>query len=99
MGSPFAGNCSAATNLGTEEIADEEAEVGGAFGEAAHEVGEPVLAVRDVDADAIAVLDEPALQIGAHSIQHLKFEIVLGHLLACRITTPSRDPTRLLHAN
>src|SRR5271157_2083737 len=40
-----------------EEVAEEEGYVGGAFGEAAHEVGEPVAAERDVDAHAVTIAD------------------------------------------
>ena len=40
-----------------EEVAGEEGYVGGAFGQAAHEIGEPVAAVGDVDAQAIAIFD------------------------------------------
>src|ERR1700719_371429 len=64
-----------------QEVAGEEGYVGGAFGQTAHEVGEPVAAVGDVDAQAIAVFDETALQIGTHTVEHLELEIVLGDLV------------------
>src|SRR5215469_781080 len=59
----------------------EENQICGALGEAAHKVREPILAKRDVDADAIALLDELLLQVRADSIQHLKFKFVLGDVL------------------
>src|ERR1700674_5006398 len=63
-----------------EEVAGEEGYVGGALGQAAHEVGEPVAAVGDVDAQAVAVFDEAALQIGAHTVEHLELKIVFRDL-------------------
>src|SRR5271155_4312197 len=42
-------------SLGAEKIAGEEGQVGGALGQAAHEIGEPFLAVRDVDSETVAV--------------------------------------------
>ena len=51
-----------------EEVAGEDGYVGGALGKAAHEVGEPVAAVGDVDAQAIALFDQAALQVGAHNV-------------------------------
>ena len=63
-----------------EEVAGEEGYVGGALGQTAHEVGEPVAAVGDVDAQAIAVFDEAALQVGAHTVEHLELKIILGDL-------------------
>ncbi len=68
--------------LPSQEIADEEADVGGTLCETAHEVGKPVAAEGNIDPDAIAILDQLALEIGAHAVQHLKFEIVLGNLLS-----------------
>src|SRR3984893_17938330 len=63
-----------------EEVTGEEGYVGGALSQAAHEVGEPVAAVGNVDAQAIAVFDEAALQIGAHTVEHLEFKIIFGDL-------------------
>jgi hypothetical protein len=63
-----------------EEITGEEAQVGGAFGESTHEVGKPVLAVGNVDADAKTVADQPALQIGAHAVEHLELKIAFRDL-------------------
>jgi hypothetical protein len=63
-----------------EEITGEEGQVGGAFGESAHEIGKPVLAVGNVDADAKTVADQPALQIGAHAVEHLELKIAFRDL-------------------
>src|ERR1700738_2348822 len=63
-----------------EEVAGEEGYVGGALGQTAHEVGEPVAAVGDVDAQAIAVFDEAALEIGAHAVEHLALEVIFSNL-------------------
>src|SRR5215472_4325690 len=57
-----------------EEVFGEEEDVGGAFGEATHEVGVPLGAEGDVDADAVALRDELALQIAADAVEHLKLE-------------------------
>src|ERR1700730_4036434 len=63
-----------------EEVRGEEGYVGGGLSQAAREVGEPVAAVGNVDAQAIAVFDEAALQIGAHTVEHLEFKIIFGDL-------------------
>src|ERR1019366_5430656 len=60
---PSAKSCSRATVLGAGKIADHETNIRRALGQTAHEVGEPVIAVRDVDADAVAIPDQPALKI------------------------------------
>src|SRR5215472_13353869 len=57
-----------------EEVFGEEEDVGGAFGEAAHEVGVPLGAEGNVDADAIALGDELALQVAADAVEHLELE-------------------------
>src|SRR5260370_15109536 len=80
-------------------MAENETEVCGTFGEAAHKVGEPVLAVGNVDADAIAILDEPALQIGAHPVQHLKLEIVFGNLLRRGMANGRRNRARVVRGD
>src|SRR5205823_10582115 len=64
-----------------EESADQEAEVCGTLGKTPHKIRKPVFAIRNVHADAIAILDQLALQISAYSVQHLKLKIVLGDLL------------------
>src|SRR6266436_9107956 len=85
--------------LVAEEITRQEGDVGGTLGETAHEVGEPVLAVRNVDANAVAILDEPALEVSAHSVQHLKFEIVLGNLLGGSMPDGGRDHARVVRGD
>lgn len=56
------------------EVAEDEEKVGGPFGQAAHEVGVPGVAVRDVEAKAVAGGDEHALEVAADAIEHLEFE-------------------------
>src|SRR5229473_5664967 len=85
--------------LRAEKIAENEAEVRWPFGKAPHEIRKPVLAVGNVDADAVAILDEAALQIGAHSVQHLKLEIVLGDLLRGGMANGRRDHARIVRRN
>ena len=82
-----------------KEVAEEEGHIGGAFGQAAHEVGEPVVAEGDVDAHAVAVADELALQIGAHAIEHLKFEVVLGDLFGGGEANGGTDHARVVRGN
>src|SRR5713226_7991917 len=94
-----AGSNSAETGLRTEEIAHKEADVSRTLGETPHEIGKPVAAVRDVDADAIAILDEPALQVGAHSVQHLKSEVVLGNLFRRGMANGRRNHARLVRGD
>src|SRR5271156_4797568 len=59
-----------------QQIAQEERDVGGAFGQAAHEIRKPIHAERDVDADAVSVAHEFLLQVGADAVEHLEFEAV-----------------------
>src|SRR6267143_7673 len=98
MASRFAERCSCALPppaLGPEEIAEEEGEIGRALGEAAHEIGKPVAAERDVNAEAVAVLDELALQVDSHAVQHLELEIVLGDFLCGREANGLCDHARI----
>src|SRR5271155_4153796 len=67
-----------------QEIAEEEDEVGGALGEAAHEVGEPIGAEGDIDAEAVAIADELPLQVGADAVEHLKFELFAPNIFRAR---------------
>ena len=62
------------SGLGSEEVARQEEDVGGAFGQPAHEVGVPLGAEGDVDADAVALADELALQVAADAVEHLELE-------------------------
>src|SRR5215470_2897186 len=86
-------------SLGAEEVADEEHQVGGALGEPAHDVGKPVLPVRNVDAQAIAVANQAALQILANAVEHLEFEIVLGNLFLGRPADSLRNHAWIVGGN
>src|ERR1700722_16782753 len=67
-----------------KQIPRDEPDVGGAFGESPHEVRIPRGAVRNVQTQAIAQIDNAALQIAANSIQHLKLELFRADFaLAC----------------
>src|SRR5208283_3529593 len=66
---------------GAEVVAEDEADVGGALGQAAHEVGEPLSAEGHINAHAVAITHKLALEVGAHSIEHLKLKIILGDSL------------------
>jgi len=57
-----------------EKIFQNEDRVGGAFGEAAHQIRIPLRSKRDVDAHAPSVANELLLQIAADSVEHLKLE-------------------------
>lgn len=65
--------------VAAEEVGEEKLQVGGALGEAAHEIREPVGAVGNVDTQAIAFADELLLQIGANAVEHLKFELIAAN--------------------
>jgi hypothetical protein len=58
-----------------EQLPGDEEHVGGAFGEAAHEVGIPFAAKGDIDADVEALGDEFALQVAAYAEEHLELEM------------------------
>src|SRR5277367_1783540 len=60
-----------------EEVFGEEENVGGAFGEAAHEVGIPLRAEGDIDTDAVALGGEATLEVAADTVEHLEFKGVL----------------------
>src|SRR6266545_3533214 len=62
-----------------EEVAGEEENVGGALGEAAHEVGVPGAAEGYVDADPVALGGEAALEGAADAVEHLELEGVFGN--------------------
>src|SRR5256885_15326635 len=53
----------------------EEGEVGGALGEAAHQVPVPAVAVRQVDPDRVPPLRQPALLPPPHPVEHLELEL------------------------
>ncbi len=57
-----------------EEVLREEEHVGGTFGQTAHEIGVPLGAEGDVDADAEAFSDELALQVATDAVEHLELE-------------------------
>ena len=95
----FAESCKPARKLRAEEIAQQEAEVGGALGETAHEVGEPVVAVRNVNAQRGSHPSQAALQVGAYAIEHLKLEIILGDLLGRRPANGLRNHVRIVRGN
>lgn len=59
-----------------EQILDDEECVCGSFGEAAGEVGVPLVAEGDVDADVEAVFHETILEVAADSEEHLEFESI-----------------------
>src|SRR5580704_3023512 len=97
MASPFAASCKAAKNwLRAEEISEQEAKVGGALSEAPHEIREPIVAKRNVNAESIAVLHEAALQIGADAVEHLKLKVILGDLFGSGPANGFRDHARVV---
>jgi len=57
-----------------EEVFGQEEDVGWSLGEAAHEVGVPLCAEGDVDADAETFGDEGALEVAADAVEHLELE-------------------------
>src|SRR3979490_347161 len=67
--------------LGAQDVAQKEDKVGGTLGQTAHEIGKPVAPIGDVNTDPIPIFDELPLQVRAHSVKHLKLEIILGDLL------------------
>jgi hypothetical protein len=64
-----------------EKVFREKENVGGALGEAAHEVGVPLWTEGDVDADAVALGREAVLEIAANAVEHLKLEGMLVDLV------------------
>src|SRR5437762_1939860 len=60
--------------LALKHILQHEPDVRGSLRQAAHEIGIPGLAVRDIDAHAVAVAHELLLQVAAHAIEHLELE-------------------------
>jgi hypothetical protein len=67
--------------LTLEEVFGEEEDVGGAFGEAAHEVGVPLRSEGNVDADAEALGGEFALEVAADAVEHLELEGGFGEVV------------------
>src|SRR5580704_4429031 len=82
-----------------QKASDKETEVGGALGKPAHEIREPVVAVGDVDAQAIAVFHKHALQVSAHAVEHLKLEIVFGNPPGGRPANGFRDHVRVVRGD
>src|SRR6267378_4658968 len=82
--------------LGPQDVAQKEDQVGGALGQAAHEIREPVAPIRDINTDPVAILDELPLQVGAHAVKHLKLEIILGDLLRGCEANRLRDHSRIV---
>src|SRR5450756_1951719 len=76
---------------GTQQVLGEEEDVRGAFSQPAHEVGIPFATKRDVDANVVAFADQPALQIAAHSIEHLEFKMIGGDALILGIAFGGLD--------
>src|SRR5215218_7612392 len=64
------------------QVGEEEVEVGGAFGEAAHDVGVPLGAVGEVDAEAVAFGDNLLLEVAADAVEHLELEAVAVAVVA-----------------
>src|SRR5215510_9770862 len=60
----------------SDDPPDHKHDIGGAFGEAAHEVWKPLTTEGDVHADPISFLYEVGLQIAADAVQHLKLETI-----------------------
>src|SRR6185437_9724149 len=60
------------------QVFGQEEDVGGALGEAAHEVGVPLGAEWGVDAEVVAFCYERALEVAADSVQHLELEAAFG---------------------
>src|SRR3954470_1264510 len=57
-----------------ENAAHYEADVGGAFAQTTHEVGEPFTPEWNVDADEVPFAVQGGLEVATNSIQHLKLE-------------------------
>jgi hypothetical protein len=68
-------------DLALEEVLCEEEDVGGALGQAAHEVGVPLGAEWNVDADAEAFGSELSLQVAADAVEHLELEGGFGDVV------------------
>src|SRR2546425_273998 len=85
-----------ACGLVPEEIAQEEPQIGGPLGQSAHEIGKPVAAIWNINAEAVAVFNELSLQVGSHAIKHLELKIVLGDFLCGREANGLRDHARIV---
>src|ERR1700756_1741115 len=85
-----------ASGLVPEEVAQEEHQVGGPLGQATHEIGKPIAAVWNINAEAVAVFNELPLQVGSHAVKHLELKIVLGDFLGRREANRLRDHARVV---
>src|SRR5215203_3821720 len=61
------------TSALAEDAANHESDIGGAFTEPAHEVGEPFTPEWNVDADPVTLLMQRVLQVPPDAIEHLEF--------------------------
>src|SRR5713101_3810510 len=90
------GNLTVLASFAAEEVAYEKHQVGGALGQAAHEVGEPVAAVGDIDAHTIGIAHQLLLEIGADPIEHLELELVFGNAVLGDKVQRRRDHPRVV---
>src|SRR5215203_6469809 len=67
-----------------EEAAEDEADVGRAFAETAHEVGKPFAPEWNVDADPVALRRELRLQVTPDAVEHLELVPVFGYAAFAR---------------
>ena len=85
--------------LFAHQIADKKPEVGGTFGEAAHKVGIPRRAVRDIDAHAVALRRQLLLQVAADAVEQLKFVVLFVDPAALRVVIGGGDDGRIVAAD
>ena len=67
-----------------QKVFGDEEDVRWALGQAAHEVGIPLGAERDIDPQALAFSHQLLLQIAANAMQHLKFVRVARNIFGPR---------------
>src|SRR5687768_5279943 len=79
-----------------EHAAENEQDVGGPLGEPAHEIRIPLGPVRHVDAQSIALSQQPALEIPPDAEQHLELEAVLTDVALAREGADALDHVRIV---
>src|SRR5256885_15020619 len=79
-----------------EEVSNEEAHIRGSLGKPPHEIRKPVVAIGDINADAVTVPHQPLLQIDSHAVQHLKLEVVFRDFIFRRTPDCRSNHARIM---
>jgi len=82
-----------------KQVADKKNNVCGALSQASHEIGIPVRAVGNVDADIVAIPSKLLLQIAPYAVQHLEFERVFRDISDLNEFLRGLDYARIVSRN